>query len=662
MEVDLLLFRLKNYYRQLTPLNLYFNIENRHDLINITVLLTEYTLTDQQLFYELKMKLNQHSSEFTKYLSDIFQEAINYLTDYRIKNINISFNLNENQIHHYFTFHLLSVDRQRIEIYKNLEKEQMLSNRPRDFKIIEWLYNKTMEILSQTSTFFLAVTYYDIVKEYLYNHKTSKLDLTNPINDIKSFDDKQLAAVCLLIATKMEEVTSYTIDDIYKDDNLIPLEKQVYDILNQKLILPTTHIFYVLFKLKTLSNMEVNYIRFIILATLYHPNINQLNPSLIAIGSVYLGVIMVREKHVWDDEYKYISGYNKYQIIGAAHLLLEMLKEIADSNYVQKLIKSFRIEKLCNIEYPMTEIPKRLSLKYKNSEIINFKDIEVDEMLGSGTYGVVYIANYRGKQYAVKIAYCSDDLSGLNIGMMREIAILKFTRHPNIISLIYTIYNEHETDNIDPNCYGFIMELMISNLYNIIKKQDNKKFPIIQVKKWAFQILDAVNYLHLRGIMHRDLKTENILIDKNGSLKIGDFGLGRSMVSFRGKYTQPVVTLWYRAPELIIGHKYYSFEIDMWSCGCIIGELIKLAPIFKGLDEAYMIKYITKLLGSEKMLELPGVNKYITKEVPAQSLQTYFEIYDSEFIKLITGLLEPNPKKRYDSKEALASPWLIKQN
>lgn len=106
-----------------------------------------------------------------------------------------------------------------------------------------------------------------------------------------------------------------------------------------------------------------------------------------------------------------------------------------------------------------------------------------------------------------------------------------------------------------------------------------------EIKTLLLQLTSAVEYLHNNWILHRDLKTSNLLMNNRGQLKVADFGMARSYGDPPPKLTQLVVTLWYRAPELLLGAEKYGSEIDLWSVGCIFGELLKKEPLLQGKNE-----------------------------------------------------------------------------
>lgn len=102
------------------------------------------------------------------------------------------------------------------------------------------------------------------------------------------------------------------------------------------------------------------------------------------------------------------------------------------------------------------------------------------------------------------------------------------------------------------------------------------------MKSYLFQLIRGLAFCHARRILHRDLKPQNLLIDKEGNLKLADFGLARAIGLPVRTYTHEIVTLWYRAPEILLGQKHYSTSVDMWSVGCIFAEMATMTPLFPG--------------------------------------------------------------------------------
>ncbi|CAJ0967038.1 unnamed protein product, partial [Ranitomeya imitator] len=181
-----------------------------------------------------------------------------------------------------------------------------------------------------------------------------------------------------------------------------------------------------------------------------------------------------------------------------------------------------------------------------------------------------------------------------------------------------------------------------------------------EVKTLMIQLLRGVRHLHDNWILHRDLKTSNLLLSHAGILKVGDFGLAREYGSPLKPYTPIVVTLWYRAPELLLGAKEYSTAIDLWSVGCIFGELLTQKPLFQGKSEIDQINKVFKDLGtpSEKIWpgynELPAIKKMTFSEYPYNNLRKRFgALLSDQGFDLMNKFLTYCPAKRITAEDGL---------
>ena len=191
---------------------------------------------------------------------------------------------------------------------------------------------------------------------------------------------------------------------------------------------------------------------------------------------------------------------------------------------------------------------------------------------------------------------------------------------------------------------------------------EDMKHPFLQseVKTLMQHLLLAVAHLHDNWIIHRDLKTSNLLLNNDGLLKVADFGLARMFGSPPGKMTQTVVTLWYRAPELLLGARDYGTAIDMWSVGCIMAEFLLYEPLFPGRSEIEMLDRMFKLLGTPNervwpgFSQLPNAKRVVFPDQPQTSLRQKFGMYTTERgVDLLSRLLTYDPKMRITAEEAL---------
>lgn len=275
-----------------------------------------------------------------------------------------------------------------------------------------------------------------------------------------------------------------------------------------------------------------------------------------------------------------------------------------------------------------------------------------------GTYGVVYRARDKNNNevVALKRLKMEQEMNGFPITALREISTLLECKHPNVINLKEIVVGS-TLDKI-----YLVMEFLEHDLKSLIEVmiRNSQTFSDADVKYLMKQLLEAIKHLHNNWIIHRDLKPSNLLINSEGVLKVADFGLAREYGYPIQLYTPNVVTLWYRAPEILLGEKEYSTSIDMWSCGCIFGELILMHPLFPGTSEIDQLKRIYRLIGSLHENEGITLNQSSTME------KNTFKNVQSEVEKilllntltqhgqdLLKQLLKCDPRERISSENAM---------
>lgn len=272
-----------------------------------------------------------------------------------------------------------------------------------------------------------------------------------------------------------------------------------------------------------------------------------------------------------------------------------------------------------------------------------------------GTYGVVYRAECKKTHeiVALKRLKMEKEQEGFPITSLREINTLMKAPHNNIVEVKEIVVGSR-MDKI-----YIVMEYVEHDLKSLMDTM-KKPFLLGEVKTLLMQLLSAIAHLHDNWILHRDLKTSNLLLSHRGILKVGDFGLAREYGSPVKAYTPVVVTLWYRSPELLLECPRYSTPIDVWSIGCIFGELLTMKPFFPGKSEQDQLNLIFKDLGTpnEKVWpgysELPVVKKVSFMNQPYNNLaQRLGNKINKTGLDLMMRLLAYCPERRLSALTAL---------
>ncbi|WVF73159.1 hypothetical protein IAT40_007978 [Kwoniella sp. CBS 6097] len=282
--------------------------------------------------------------------------------------------------------------------------------------------------------------------------------------------------------------------------------------------------------------------------------------------------------------------------------------------------------------------------------------------VGEGTYGKVYKArsNDDGSMVALKRIRMEGEKDGFPVTAMREIKLLQGLRHGNVVRLLEIM--------VSKGSVHMVFEYMDHDLTGLLA-HPTLTFSPGNIKSLSHQMLAGLAYLHDRSILHRDMKGSNILLNSRGELKLADFGLARWYSKrHRDDYTNRVITLWYRSPELLMGETVYGPEVDMWSAGCIMLEIFTTKPIFQGSDEINQLEVIYNIMGTPDEAAWPGV-----KDLPWYELVKPKDVIESKFrtsfakwlspaaLDLVQGLLAFDPTKRLSAKQAMATPYFASE-
>lgn len=297
-------------------------------------------------------------------------------------------------------------------------------------------------------------------------------------------------------------------------------------------------------------------------------------------------------------------------------------------------------------------------------------EFERMDVLGEGVYGVVHRAKDKatGEIYALKRVKLEKEREGFPLTSLREINILLSMQHPAIVGVKEVVVNK-SMDRV------FMVMEYVEHEMKVLLETMKQPFALSEVKSMVKQLLEGLEYMHHNWVLHRDIKTSNILMNNKGQVKFCDFGLARQYGQPLRVYTQPVVTLWYRPPELLLGQKEYSTAVDVWSMGCVMAEFLLKTPLFKGESDLEQLNRIFADLGMPtaeiwpEFPDLPGCKKVKFTGPPTGKLRERFPVLsiggrpalsDAGF-DLLTKMLAYDPSKRISAQEALQHPWFSEQ-
>jgi len=292
---------------------------------------------------------------------------------------------------------------------------------------------------------------------------------------------------------------------------------------------------------------------------------------------------------------------------------------------------------------------EQTEIKYTNCKVI-----------GNGSFGVVFQArqlNVPKPMEDIAIKKVLQDKRFKN----RELQIMRLVKHPNVVDLRSFFYSNGEKK--DEVYLNLVLEFVPETVYRTSRHYVKLKQPIpnLQIKLYMYQLLRSLAYIHSVGICHRDIKPQNLLLNPStGVLKLCDFGSAKILVPGEPNVSY-ICSRYYRAPELIFGATNYSTNIDIWSTGCVMAELMLGQPLFPGESGIDQLVEIIKVLGTPTRDQIKTMNpNYMEHKFPQIKPHPFSKVFrprtSADSLDLVARLLEYTPTARLSAIEAMCHP------
>lgn len=304
-----------------------------------------------------------------------------------------------------------------------------------------------------------------------------------------------------------------------------------------------------------------------------------------------------------------------------------------------------------------------LSEEFANADSVYYRKPGNESVIGAGTYGKVFkgVHVYTQRKVALKKIRMEGERDGFPVTAVREIKLLQHLRNHNVVSLLEVMVERNE-------CF-MVFEYLSHDLTGLIN-HPSFSLTLAHKKDLAKQMFEGLSYLHHRGVLHRDIKAANILISNTGQLKYADFGLARFFSKRRQlDYTNRVITIWYRPPELLLGETRYGPGVDVWSAACVCMEMFTKKAVFPGEgSELSQLDKIYNCLGTPTRTEWPDLVEMPWFQLmrPTERKKRVFEehyrdILTPAALDMITQIFQYDPDKRPSADELLQHPFFVSE-